>query len=357
MRVTRLVLAVAVVLGSGLAGTRFVRAGEFPLVEQVDGYPKDFHRGEEASYAVFHKKDAGWHILVTSAGRRHHFKGKIWIEGEGKFGRVEQWKGEGERRVEEREGNWFHKAIHRHENDREITFDIVEERQQESGIYFNVEGPGILKWELGIGGPHDGDEVEYKHHRIKIGSEGRNPPEATFSTRAHPDERPRELPFVEHVDGYPRDFHKGEEASFAVFHKPEGGWHILVTSAGRRHHFKGRIWIEGEGKFGRVEQWKGEGERAIEELEGNWFHKAVHRHENDRELTFDLVEEHRQESGIHFNVEGPGVLKWELGIGGPHDGDPVELKPGRIKIGREGREPSQVPFATYAHPDERGHGR
>src|SRR5437763_902305 len=89
-----------------------------------------------------------------------------------------------------------------------------------------------------------------------------------------------EPPLVEHVDGYPVDFHKGEEASFAVFHKPGAGWHVIVTSAGRRHHFKGRIWIEGTGKFGVVEQWKGEGERRAEAAEHNWFHKAVRRHEN-----------------------------------------------------------------------------
>jgi hypothetical protein len=353
MRVTQFAAAAALLVGVGFAWGGPATAGDVAFVEYVDGYPKDFHKGEDASYAVFHKKDAGWHLIVTSAGHRHHFKGRVWIEGEGKFGKVEQWKGEGERIVEAEEGNWFHKAVKRHENDREITFDIVEERRQEAGIFFNVEGPGVLKWELGIGGSRDGDVCEVSARRIKIGHEGRNPPEPIFITRAHPEERPREVPFVEYVDGYPRDFHRGEDASFAVFHKAEAGWHIVVTSAGRRHHFKGRIWIEGEGKFGKVEQWKGEGERIVEAEEGNWFHKAVKRHENDRELSFDIVEERKQEAGIFFKVEGDGVLKWELGVGGAKDGDPIELKAERIKIGHEGRAPGEVPFATYAHPDER----
>src|SRR5579883_1436823 len=92
---TALAASAALVVGVG-----FVHAQEeLPLMEEVDGYPTDFHRGEEASFAVFHKAEQGWHIVVTSAGRRHHFKGRVWIvNGDGKFGKIEQWKGEGERR-------------------------------------------------------------------------------------------------------------------------------------------------------------------------------------------------------------------------------------------------------------------
>ncbi len=344
---TALAASAALMVGVGLVHAQ----EELPLMEEVDGYPTDFHKGEEASFAVFHKADQGWHIVVTSAGRRHHFKGRVWIvNGEGKFGKIEQWKGEGERRVEEEEGNWFHKAIKRHENDREFTFDIVEEHAKEAGIFFKVEGPGYLKWELGIGGPRDGDELEFKAHHVKVGREGKRPPQIPFATRAHPEERRED--FVKHVDGYPRDFHKGEDASYGVYHLAERGWHLVVTSAGHRHHFKGKVWIEGEGKFGKIEQWKGEGERRIEEEEGNWFHKAIQRHENDREFTFDIVEEHRKEAGINFRVEGEGVLRWELAIGGAEDSDPCVMKADRVKIGHEGRHPESMPFKTKAHPDE-----
>src|SRR5262249_30798905 len=139
MRTIRLVAAATALFGTGLA-----LAGDAPLVEHVDGYPKDFHRGEGASYAVFHKPGAGWHVVVTSGGRRHHFKGKVWIEGEGRFGVIEEWKSAGEVAAELQNENWFHKAIKRRRDDREFTFDIVEESKNVSGINFKVEGPGML---------------------------------------------------------------------------------------------------------------------------------------------------------------------------------------------------------------------
>lgn len=165
-----------------------------------------------------------------------------------------------------------------------------------------------------------------------------------------------EFPLVKHVDGYPKDFHRGEHAGFAVFHRPDRGWHLIVTSAGRRHHFKGKVWIEGPGKFGVIEQWKGEGEVKAEAGEHNWFHKSIKRHENDREFTFDIVEENKNVAGVNFGIEGEGKLLWELGIGGATDKEPVALRADRIFIGSEGKNPPSDPFMTFAHPDERGKG-
>lgn len=166
-----------------------------------------------------------------------------------------------------------------------------------------------------------------------------------------------DLPMVEHVDGCPENFHKGETARFAVWHQKDAGWHIAVTSAGHRHHFKGRIWIEGEGKFGEANEWKGEGEVKAEVGEHNWFHKALKRGPADKELSFDVIEEAKHFCGVNFHVEGPGPLKWELGIGGPKDSDPVEHKAEFVHIGRKGHHPESVPFQTFAHPDEKKHGK
>jgi hypothetical protein len=47
------------------------------------------------------------------------------------------------------------------------------------------------------------------------------------------------------------------------------------------------------------------------------------------------------------------MLKWDLGIGGPEERDPIELRPDRVKIGHEGRPAPEIPFLTFAHPDER----
>jgi hypothetical protein len=83
---------------------------------------------------------------------------------------------------------------------------------------------------------------------------------------------------------------------------------------------------------------------------------AVRRGERDRGIAFDIVSEARALSGINFEVEGEGLLRWELGIGGPNDHDPVRIEPGHVRIGAEGERPPGMPFVTAAHPDERGMG-
>src|SRR5579872_630032 len=94
-----------------LLAASLCRAGDLPMVEGVDGKPENFEKGDVHCFAVWHHKDGGWHLAATTAGQRHHFKGRVWIEGEGKFGEVGQWKGEGERKAEKDEDNWFRKAI------------------------------------------------------------------------------------------------------------------------------------------------------------------------------------------------------------------------------------------------------
>jgi hypothetical protein len=166
-----------------------------------------------------------------------------------------------------------------------------------------------------------------------------------------------DLPMEEHVDGYPKDFHKGDVHCYGVWHHKDGGWHVAITTAGARHHFKGRIWIEGDGKFGEAKIWKGNGEYKAEEKEANWFHKELKRKDGDKELFFDFVSESKHVSGLFFEVEGKGPIKWELGIGGPSDKEKVEHNAEWIKLGSEGKHPEAVPFQTWAHPDEKKHGK
>lgn len=170
--------------------------------------------------------------------------------------------------------------------------------------------------------------------------------------------RAGDLPMVEHVDGMPEQAHwKVKEPLFFVWHHKDGGWHIAVTTAGLRHHFKGHVWIEGDGKFGEVKEWKGHKEAAAEAAEDNWFHKAIKRGEKDREITFDIVSESKGWSGVNFTVEGKGPLKWDLAIGGAEDKDVSKREPKHVKIGHEGKHPQEIPFQTFAHPDEKGHGK
>jgi hypothetical protein len=159
-----------------------------------------------------------------------------------------------------------------------------------------------------------------------------------------------DVPFVKDTNGRPQNFERGEAASYGIWHTSSDAWRLDVTTAGYRHHFKGRIWIEGTGHFGQVVQWKGAGEAKSEEQNDNWFKKAIVRRNNDREIVFDVLSEDKNISGILFKVEGTGPLRWELGIGGPKDSDPVAYAPSRVKIGHGGAAPPALPFATWAHP-------
>src|SRR5205085_7629732 len=104
--------------------------------------------------------------------------------------------------------------------------------------------------------------------------------------------------------------------SFSIPPPPRATWYPYTTLFRPRHHFKGRIWIEGEGKFGAVSQWKSEGEKIAEALEGNWFHKAIKRHEHDRELSFDIVEEAKQLSELESTGVNSSHLRRAHGVGG-----------------------------------------
>src|SRR5262249_54929980 len=144
-----------------------------------------------------------------------------------------------------------------------------------------------------------------------------------------------------------------DKACYGVWHVPGEGWHVDITTGGHRHHFKGRVWIEGDARFKHVKEWKGEGERRAESHEGNWFHDKVRIHENGREISFDLVSEAGNVSGIFFEIEGLAALKWDLWIGGDEDQDMSRREPHHVKIGREGHHPPEIPFQTWAHPERR----
>lgn len=165
---------------------------------------------------------------------------------------------------------------------------------------------------------------------------------------------------IEGVDGRP-NMADVKEPTFFLWHvpgKPTGKWHLSVTTAGLRHHFKGRVYIEGDGKFSEAEQFKGANEKEAEIWKDDWFHKSVKLSENKHELAFDIVSEAKGHSGIVFQLtEGKGPLFWELKVGGPGDKDECKFEATHIKIGKDGKNPEGDPFQTYAHPDEKGHGK
>jgi hypothetical protein len=159
-----------------------------------------------------------------------------------------------------------------------------------------------------------------------------------------------DIPWAGHTLGRPKNFERGDGASYAVWHVSDGGFRLDVTTAGARRHFRGKITLDGEGHFGKVVQWKGAGEAESEEKNDNWFKRAITRGKNDKEISFDVVSEDRNVSGIYFRIEGTGKLRWELGIGGPKDSDTVLRDPRLVKIGQEGHPAPAIPFQTWAHP-------
>jgi hypothetical protein len=168
---------------------------------------------------------------------------------------------------------------------------------------------------------------------------------------------------IEGVDGRP-GMDDVKEPTYFLWHNPpkkgekNGKWHLTVTTAGLRHHFKGRVYIEGEGKFSEAEQFKGANEKEAEVWKDDWFHKSIKLSDNKHELAFDIVSEAKGHSGITFELtDGKGPLLWELKIGGPEDKDECKFDASHIKIGKDGKNPEGEPFQTYAHPDAKGHGK
>ncbi|MBI3725439.1 hypothetical protein HY251_16035, partial [bacterium] len=165
------------------------------------------------------------------------------------------------------------------------------------------------------------------------------------------------------LNGFPENLVAGEFVGYAVWHTKQAdksgrGWHVLVSTTGKRHHFKGRIWLDGDpgSYFERIEDWKRTSEIRSELRTESWFHKGIKRRPEERptEISFDLVSQEGNASGIHFDIVGQGTLEWQLGVGGPRDGDPVLLDSKHVRLGPENRRPPTDPFTTCVRPDHHG---
>jgi hypothetical protein len=161
----------------------------------------------------------------------------------------------------------------------------------------------------------------------------------------------------EHVDGRPENFHKGETERMAVWHVHDGNkWHLVCTTAGGHHHFKGEIKLEGPGHFTDIAQYKGDGEGWKEKEDHDYFFKGLKREpeEHPKKIFFDLKAQ-GGESGLVFTTDKCGKndeIKWELFFGGKKDDDPCESHPDRIFVGKGGEHPEHGRFKTWCHPDE-----
>jgi hypothetical protein len=167
----------------------------------------------------------------------------------------------------------------------------------------------------------------------------------------------REL--VTGVDGRPGNFDRGDSARYGLWYVAGEGYHLDVTTAGARRHFKGRIiLVDGRAYFREVDSWKGIGEATSELLRDNWFSKHVTMDSKNypREIDFDFVSEAKNLSGIRFSVAGQANVLWNLCVGGPNDTDHTVCSTDPVRIGQDGHLAPAMPFVTYAHPDRPGDG-
>ncbi len=165
--------------------------------------------------------------------------------------------------------------------------------------------------------------------------------------------------FMTGINGRPENFDAGDSARYGVWHTKGEGFHLDVTTAGARHHFKGRIKLEdGKGYFTQVDPWKGVREGVAEVARGDWFAQrlTVTPKKHAREIDFDFVSESKTLSGVTFNVEGKANILWELCIGGPKEEDPVTCDTQMVRIGKDGQRAPAMPFETHADPDLGGNG-
>jgi hypothetical protein len=181
-----------------------------------------------------------------------------------------------------------------------------------------------------------------------------------FTGLVRADDAPKML---EGVDGRP-SLKDVTEPTYFMWHnpakkgEPTGTWHLVATTAGKRHHFKGRVYIENDGTFSDATQFKGANEKEAEMFKDDWFQKSIKLSDNKHELAFDIVSEAQGHSGVLFQLtDGAGPLLWDLKIGGPADGDELKFDASHIKIGKDGKSPETAIFQTYAHPDAKGHGK
>jgi hypothetical protein len=135
---------------------------------------------------------------------------------------------------------------------------------------------------------------------------------------------------------------QGEDArpGYALWFADGGGWHLEVTGSGR-HHFKGRVRIVGTGSLGEVFEWMGPGRAP-----GTGLYRFVKVVTDQREAFFDFVAEPGSGSGVLMTARGE--IEWDLAVGGPEG--PCDHDPTRVRIGRGGRNPRQIPFNTPYRP-------
>lgn len=134
-------------------------------------------------------------------------------------------------------------------------------------------------------------------------------------------------------NGEPKGFHAGETARYAVWHSKRG-WHVRTTTAGKKHHFTGKIHVDG----GTIESIHSAHLEAKGKLQDHWKVNAAR-----NTVEFDF----RTDSGvdgIDFTVSASAkTIRFNLHIDGKQ---PEE----RIYIGQKGQHPRDDPFTLPAHP-------
>jgi hypothetical protein len=133
--------------------------------------------------------------------------------------------------------------------------------------------------------------------------------------------------------GRPEGFKEGDTARYAVWHD-EHGWHLRTTTAKKKHHFTGKIEVEG-GVLEHVHSFDLEKEGKLAD---HWKVSA-----KKHEVRFDFATD-RGLDGINFHTSKDAKrLIFTLHIDGKEE-------TGRVYVGRRGQHPQTIPFTLPAHP-------
>jgi hypothetical protein len=136
--------------------------------------------------------------------------------------------------------------------------------------------------------------------------------------------------------GKPEGAHAGSVERYSLWHDGTG-WHLMTSTAGHEHHFRG--WIKAEG--GKFVGMHGE-ELEKRGPQADHWKLGPKKHE----VTFDFSTKGGEDE-LMWRVEGNAPeLEFNLEIG---EKDP-KFVPDRVFIGASGAHPASGPFKLPAHP-------
>ncbi len=137
--------------------------------------------------------------------------------------------------------------------------------------------------------------------------------------------------------GHPKQFTKGHNAAYALWHEKGKGWRLRTTTHRYENHFRGSITVEG----GTIVHAHGHMLEKEGRLADHWQLGP-----NRQRLTFNFKTD-KGIDGINFTVsKAAKAIRFNLHVNGKHAAH-------LIYVGHTGGHPKHDPFALPAHPHKK----